>query len=123
MERTAKIESTQIAAERKDAVLQSAAFRPNAYAITYDGDATEQRAALDPADRVELEDLVAELSTDGAHEAPAGTARDATLRGTTRSRGVEIEYSVDEASRGIRIVAVRQGSSGLHPALTGAGHG
>lgn len=65
LEQTAKIEATQIAEQRKDAVLESAAFRPNAYAISFDGDAAEQRATLDTADRVELENLVAQLSIDG----------------------------------------------------------
>lgn len=123
LERTAKIESTQIAAQRKDAVLQSAAFRDNAYAITYDGSAAEQRARLETADRLELEDLVAQLSTEGAPVEPQpGAAKDAPIRGATRNKHVEIEYSVDEASRRIRIVAVAP-MSGFDTSLTGAGHG
>lgn len=122
LERTARIESTQIASERKDAVLQSVAFRPNAYAITYDGPATEQRATLGTADRLELEDLVAQLSTEGA---PAGAqpaaGAEATMRGTTPSKRVEITYTVDEASRRIRVVAVKA-MSGSSAALEGAGH-
>jgi hypothetical protein len=64
LERTAIIESAQIKKERKDAVLQSAAFRSDAYAIAFDRNAAEQRASLGVAERVELEDLVADLSTE-----------------------------------------------------------
>jgi len=56
LERTAKIESAQIAKERKDAILQSVDFGPTGYAIAFDRDATEKRATLGVADRVELED-------------------------------------------------------------------
>ena len=122
LERTAKIESTQIAAQRKDAVLESAAFRDNAYAIAYDGGATEQRATLETADRLELEDLVAQLSTEGAPaDAAPDAAREATVRRTTENNRVEIEYSVDEASRRIRIVAVAP-MSGAEPSPAGARH-
>lgn len=109
LERTAKIESAQIAAQRKDAVLQGVVFRPNSYAITFDRDAAEQRADLGTADRVELEDLVAQLSTDGAQlELQPGIAKNEALRATTRSRRLDIAYSIDHASRGIRINHVRQ---------------
>ena len=121
LERTAKIESTQIAAQRKDAVLQSAAFRPSEYAIAYDGAAAEHRAALGIEDRLELEDLVVQLSTSGVPAGPQGTAGDATGRSTTTSQRVEIEYSVDEAARRIRIVAVTP-MSGAGPSLQGAVH-
>jgi hypothetical protein len=122
LERTAKIESTQIAAQRKDAVLESAAFRDNAYAIAYDGGATEQRATLETADRLELEDLVAQLSTEGVPaEAQPDAAREATVRRTTENNRVEIEYSVDEASRRIRIGAVAP-MSGAETSPAGARH-
>lgn len=116
--KSAIIESAQIATERKDAVLESAAFRPNAYAIAFNHDATEQRATLGVADRVELEDLVAELSTDCARfeaqaEAIPGT-KGATLRGTTKSKHIEIEYVIDHASRRIQIIALRHEGEASH---------
>jgi hypothetical protein len=122
LERTAKIESAQISRERKDAVLQSAAFRPNAYAVAFNRDTAEQRATLDVADRVELEDLVAELSTNGAQpEAHAQSeANPDRFLGTTKSKGVEIEYVINHASRGIRVMAVRHGRLA---SLNGAGRG
>jgi hypothetical protein len=126
LEQTAKIESAQIAIERKDAVLQGVASRPNGYAIAFDRDAAEQRATLSSADRVELEDLVAELSTEGAQlgsqaEAVAG-AQDATLRIATKSKRVEIEYAIDQASRAIRVSDVRRREDGSHTPITGASH-
>ena len=62
VEQTSKIESAQIAKERKDAILESVSSRPTGYAIAFDRDAIEQRAMLDVADRIELADLVAQLS-------------------------------------------------------------
>ena len=126
LEQTAKIESAQIAKERKDALLQSVAFRRNGYAIAFDRDAAERRATLSIADRVELEDLVAQLSTEGAQlgsqaEAVAG-AKDATLRIATKSSRVEIEYAIDQASRAIRITDVRHREDGSDSPLTGGSH-
>lgn len=112
LEQAARIESAQIAKERKDAVLQSVAVRPSGYAITFDRDAAEERAALGVADRVEVEDLVAQLSTEGAQfESQAGAvagAEGGTLRVMTKSQRVEIGYVIDQASHGIRITAVRR---------------
>jgi hypothetical protein len=119
LEQAAKIETAQIAEERKDAVLKSVAVRPSGYAITFNRDAAEERAALGVADRVELEDLVAQLSTEGAQiESQAGTissGEGATLRGMTKSQRVEILYVIDQASHGIRITAVRSGGSHSSP--------
>ena len=111
LEQAARIESAQIAKERKDAILESVDVRPSGYAITFDRDAAEERATLGVADRVELEDLVAQLSTEGAQlESQAGAVAGAegrTLRGMTKSQRVEIVYVFDQATHGIRIVAVR----------------
>lgn len=91
--------------------MQSAAFRSDAYAIAFDRNAAEQRASLGVAERVELEDLVADLSTEGSQrEAKADAApgsKAVTVRGTTESKNVEIEYVIDQASRRIQVVAVR----------------
>jgi hypothetical protein len=119
LEQAAKIESAQIAKERKDAVLQSVAVRPSGYAITFDRDAAKERARLGLADRVELEDLVAQLSTEGAQFEPqAGAvagAEGGTLRVMTESQRVEVVYAIDQASHGIRITAVRSGGSHSSP--------
>jgi hypothetical protein len=116
LEQAARIESAQIAKERKDAVLQSVAVRPSGYAITFDPDAAKDRATLGVADRVELEDLVAQLSTEGAQlESQAGAvagAEGGTLRGMTKSQRIEIVYIIDQASHGIRILAVRHREGG-----------
>jgi hypothetical protein len=126
LEQAARIEWAKIAKERKDAVLESVAFRPSGYAIAFDRDAAERRATLGVADRVELEDLVAQLSTEGAQpESQAGAvagAESATFRGATKNRRVEIEYVIDQASHGIRIIAVRHGEDGSHSLVQGDIH-
>jgi uncharacterized membrane protein YciS (DUF1049 family) len=125
LEQTAIIESAQIKKERKDAVLQSAAFRSDAYAIAFDRNAAEQRASLGVAERVELEDLVADLSTEGSQlEAKADVVpgtKAVTVRGTTESKSVEIEYVIDQASRRIQVVAVRHGGEASRASPNGAG--
>jgi hypothetical protein len=121
LEQTAIIESAQIKKERKDAVLQSATFRPDAYAIAFDRTAAEQRASLGVAERVELEDLVADLSTEGSQlEAKADVVPGTKARGTTESKSVEIEYVIDQASRRIQVVAVRHGGEGSRASPNGA---
>ena len=122
LERTAKIETTQIAAQRKDAVLESVASRDSGYAISYGSAAAQQRATLPAADRLELEDLVAQLSTEGAPVEPQpGANQEAATRRTAGNRHVEVEYSVDEASRRLHIVAVAP-TGGPDRSLTGARH-
>jgi hypothetical protein len=103
LEKTAKIESAQIAKERKDAILESVASPASGYAIAFDRAAAEQRATLDIADRVALEDLVERLSTDGTQVKPQAGAG----QGRTKSNRVEIDYVIDNASRSIRVTAVR----------------
>ena len=66
LEQTAKIELAQIARERKDAVLQSITLPSKRYAVAFDGNAVEQRATLNTADRVELEELVEQIGADAA---------------------------------------------------------
>lgn len=112
LEQSAKIESAQIEQERRHAVLKGIGSASTEYAVAFDRDAAEQRATLGVADRVELGDLVAELSTEGeqleSREA-IPSVKGATLRGTTKSKRVEIEYVIDHRSRTIRVVAVHGG--------------
>jgi hypothetical protein len=127
LERTAIIESAQIRKERKDAVLQSATLRESTYAITFEPTAAEQRTALGRADRLELEDLVADLSAEGAKgetQATAVPGADATtFRRATENKHVEIDYVVDYLSRRIQVIAVRPGEGGSQPSTNGAGNG
>jgi len=125
LERAARIESAQIAKERKDAVLQSVPVGPGGYGVTFDRAAAEQRRMLDVADRAEFEDAVAQLSIEGPDKlkSEAGAApppEGASRRGETKSKRVEFEYVVDRASHGIRIIAVRRQITPL--SLKGASH-
>jgi hypothetical protein len=127
LEQAAKIESVQIGKERNDAVLEGVAARRRGYAVTFDRGAAEERAALDVGDRVELEDLVAQLSIEGPAklESQAGAvagAEGATLRSTTKTKRVAIEYVVDQASHCIRITGVRHGGDVPHSSLNGASY-
>jgi hypothetical protein len=122
LERTAIIESAQIKKERKDAVLESAI--ENTYAVTFERNAAEQRAALGREERLELEDLVADLSTEGAQgETQASVLPDTetpTFRRATENKQCEIDYVVDHASRRIQVVAVRPRAGAASP--NGAGN-
>lgn len=123
VERVAKIESAQIARKRKEAILQSAGSQASGYAITFEDKAAEQRAALDVRDRLELEDLLADLST--ARHRPEAykvlLARSgAGSRGTTQSKRVEVEYAIDQESRVFRITAVKRVADEAGRAMAGA---
>jgi len=115
------IETAQIAKERKDAILQSINSPTKEYAVEFDGDAVKQRAMLELADRVELEDLVEQFDAktaelDSQAEAGAGVT---PLRAATETKRVEIDYLIDRVLHRIRVTAVRQGA----PATTsGASH-
>ena len=80
LERTAIMRSAQISEERKDAVLQGAAFRKNAYTVALSREAARERAALGVEDRIELEILwrnsaqVASRSNRGHSRSPAAKA-------------------------------------------------
>jgi hypothetical protein len=116
LEQAARIESAQIAKERKDAVLQSVSAGPSGYGVTFDRAAAEQRRMLDVSDRVELEDVVAQLSIEGPDKltSEAGPPKGATRRCETKNKRVEIEYVVDQTSHGVRIIAVRSEGGGSH---------
>jgi hypothetical protein len=118
VEQTAKIESAQIAKERKDAILESVSSRPTGYAIAFDRDAIEQRATLDVPDRIELADLVAQLSIAGIQLEP----REGMQRDKTKNNRVEIDYVIDNASRTIRVTEVRRVREVSDSAATGASH-
>jgi hypothetical protein len=122
LEKTANIESAQIASERKDAVLKSIASNSQEYAIAFDRGAVEQRATLGIADRIELENLVDRLSanpeepdsqtvTPNRQIIPVDRTRGRTLRAATKSNRVKVDYIIDHASRRIRITGVAAGSS------------
>jgi hypothetical protein len=126
LEKAARIETAQIAKERKDAVLQSVSAGPSGYGVAFDPAAAEQRRMLDAPDRVELEDVVAQLSIEGPDKlkSDAGAsapAEGATRVGETKSNRVKFEYVVDRASHGIRIIAVRH-QDHSNSSLEGASH-
>jgi hypothetical protein len=118
VEQTAKIESAQIAKERKDAILESVSSRPTGYAIAFDRDAIEQRATLEVADRIELADLVAQLSIAGIQLEP----REGMQRDKTKNNRVEIDYVIDNASRTIRVTEVRRVREVSDATVTGASY-
>jgi len=124
LEQGARIETAKIGERRKDAVLESAAFRPRAYAVAFDRGALQERASLGDADRVELEELVAQVSTEGeqlaAQASPA--AKDGRPQGTIKGGRVEFDYVIDRARRGIHINDVRQRGDGVLAAVNGAGN-
>jgi hypothetical protein len=123
VEQAAKIESAQIANERTAAILQNADSRSSGYAITFEDKAAEQRAALDVKDRVELEDLLAYLSTVGhpPKTQPMPLEGGGTgSRVTTESKRVQVEYAIDRESRGIRITALKHVAQEVGDVLAGA---
>jgi hypothetical protein len=115
LEQAARIESVTIAKERDDAVLRSVAARPSGFAIRFNGDAAEQRAQLNASERMELEDMAAQLSTQGRLDGEEGGARpqgDAQRREAVGER-VAIDYLLDEQARSILLTAIRRRANEL----------
>ena len=105
IERAATIESAYIAKERKEAILQSVGSGASGYAITFADEAARQRGTLALGDRLELEDLLAHLSTGDIPAESAGPAGGTPIRRTTEGGRVAVEYVLGD-SRGIRITTV-----------------
>jgi hypothetical protein len=100
------------------AILESVSSRPTGYAIAFDRDAAGQRATLDVADRIELADLVAQLSIAGM----LLEQREGMQRDKTQNNRVEIDYVIDNASRSIRVTALRRVREVSDASVSGASH-
>jgi len=108
LDRAARVEAAQIAQVRQDAVLHSTDARSHGFAIAFDAKAAEQRASLAINDRVELEDLVEQLSTGGAAaDIQSRAASVEPFRVTSSSGHIEIAYMPDPTKRRIRVVSVQ----------------
>jgi hypothetical protein len=108
LERVAGIESTQIAQDRKSAILASVSSPQRGYAVSFAPAAAEQKSALAIPDRIELEDLVERLSAGILHSGPDARSAGALNRARTASAPVEIEYTTDEPRRKILVRVVRR---------------
>ncbi|PXW83892.1 hypothetical protein C8R34_12530 [Nitrosomonas sp. Nm84] len=112
IEQAAKIESVQIARTRKTAILKSADIRISGYyAIMFEEGAARQRSMLGIADRIELQDLEAKLSTEDVESFSSlgslSQGVETILRSLTESGRVEIEFVINRENRIIRVTAVR----------------
>lgn len=111
VEQAASIESTQIANSRKTAILKSTNIRSSGYAIVFDNSAAQQRLTLEVADRIELQDLEAKLSTEDIESLfplrPSSQSMEQMLQIQTKSGRVEIEFVINYENRIIRVVTVK----------------
>ncbi|WP_297323979.1 hypothetical protein [Nitrosomonas sp.] len=111
IEQAAKIESVQIARTRKTAILKSADIRTSGYAIVFEEGAARQRSMLGIADRIELQDLEAQLSTEDVESFSSlgslSQGVETILRSLTKNGRVEIEFVINRENRIIRVTAVR----------------
>ena len=123
VERAASIESAQIA--RSVGTPSSRGRAPeHGYAITFDETATRQRAALSMADRLALEDLLADLSTGAAPglASPASTdGREYPAELRASDAHVELVYTADTASKVIRVHGLKARSGAAEPVPAGGG--
>jgi hypothetical protein len=105
LEDVARIESVQIARERRDAVVASAGTTNHGYGVLVARDLSSQKGLLDPQQRVAVEDLIENLSANprpaGVESTPGGLLSVRTPKGD-----VELQYSVDEGAQRVHIVAL-----------------
>jgi hypothetical protein len=105
IEDAAHIEREQIARERSDAVVASAATTDRGYGILVARDVSSRKRLLDPQQRAALEDVIENLSSNprpaGAESTPEGLLSVRTPEGD-----FELQYSVDEGAKRVHIVAL-----------------
>jgi len=105
VEHAAQIERVSIARERRDAVVASTATTDHGYGILVAHDVSREKRLLDPQQRVAVEDLFENLSSNprpaGAESTPEGLLSVRTPEGD-----VELKYSVDEGVKRVHIVAL-----------------
>jgi hypothetical protein len=123
LERVARIESARIAQEQTAAILASAGSVQGGYAVIFAPEAAQQRSALDTTERLELEELVEQLSTETLRVEPDAGAAGGVKRARTASSFVQVEYATDEARRAIRVMAVRRFGDEAHRAPRAEEHG
>jgi hypothetical protein len=108
IEDVARIERVQIARERRDAVVASAKEADRGYGVLVARDLSSQKGLLDPKQRIAVEELIDDLSTNprptGAEPAAKNLFSVRTAEGD-----VEVQYSIDDEARRVQVVA-------LHPA-------
>jgi hypothetical protein len=111
VEHAAQIERVSIARERRDAVVASAATTDHGYGILVARDVSSLKGLLDPQQRVAVEDLFENLSSNprppGVEPTPEGLFSVTTPKG-----GVELQYSVDDEAKRVHIVALTAHNDG-----------
>jgi hypothetical protein len=105
LEKVAGIEKAQIERERNRAVMAGLSAH-RGYGVQLSREASEQKASLPPALRLEVEELieqvVAEPRASGSAQGPGDT-----LLARTPSGSAEVDYSVDEARSRVQILTLR----------------
>jgi len=105
MENVARIEHAQIARERAQAVLAGVSAANRGYGVQLARSVLEQKASLPANLRLEVEDLIDQLT---AEPYPSAAQRaDGTLSARTPDGSAEVGYSVDEQNRRIHVLAIR----------------
>jgi hypothetical protein len=106
LEKVAGIERAQIARERTQAVLAGVKNTNRGYGVLIAKEVSEQKAALPPDRRLDVEELIDELMAEpylSAADGRGGGVRNAR----TPDGSAEIDYSVDEQNQRIQVVALR----------------
>lgn len=107
LEKVAGIERAQIARERARAVLDGMSDAKRGYGVLIAKEVAEQKAALPSDRRLEVEDLIDELTAESYPSAAGLREGGAVLSARTPDGSAEIDYSVDERNRRIHVVGLR----------------
>jgi hypothetical protein len=107
LEKVASVERAQIARERAKAVLDGVSNTNRGYGVLFAKAVSEQKASLPSDRRLQVEELTDELMAEPYQSGADGRDAGAVLSARTSDGSVEIDYSVDEPSRRIHVVAMR----------------
>jgi hypothetical protein len=105
VEDVARIERVQIAREQRDAVAASAGSTDPGYAVLVARDLSLQKKLLDPQQRIAVEGLIENLSAN-PHPPSVESPGKGLLSIMTPERDVELQYSIDEGARCVRVLAL-----------------
>jgi hypothetical protein len=102
----AKIEKEQIARSRIKAVAESASASKQEYSILSSRDALKAKAALNPSDRLKIEQAIDDLSLEPQ---PAGVEIDPSGRLHCPVKGTDLAlvYTIDNANRQLKLLSLQ----------------
>ncbi len=112
LRKVARIESAQIAYERARAVTKGVASVGKGYGIMLAREVVTERAALDAATRLKVEELIESIGANPRLREPGTTGAEGLSTLRTAEGDLEVVYRTDDELRQVQVVALRRSNEG-----------